>query len=113
MRDVERRNALRAPITVSVVEQNQIVEQEVLAVNISEYGMQYQKPVDAQSCKGQEVFLTFSLLDEGKPIRLLGWVVQETLKEDYINTHVTFMFLPTKEGEIIRDFVNVNGVKVN
>ncbi len=110
MQDKERRSVLRAPISVPVVEQHRSDQQEVIAVNISEHGMYYRKPVHARSCQGEEVFLTFSLEEETQPIKVLGWVIEETINEDLIDTHVDFMFLPVQDEEKIRHFVTANGL---
>lgn len=107
-----RRNTLRAPIAVPVLEEFHSVEQEVKAINISEHGMKYQRPKGAASCLGKEVFLTFSLLGRLQPIKVLGWVLKEIENEDYVDTHVTFMFLPTRDEEMIREFVTVNGMDI-
>lgn len=107
-----RRNTLRAPIAVPVVEEFHSVEQKVKAINISEHGMKYQKPKGAALCQGKEVFLTFSLFDRLQPIKVLGWVLKEIENDDYIDTHVTFMFLPTRDEEMIREFVIVNGLNI-
>ncbi len=107
-----RRNTHRATITVPVVEEFHSVEQEVRAINISEHGMRYQKPKGAVLCQGKEVFLTFSLFDRLKPIKVLGWVLKEIENDGHIDTHVTFMFLPTRDEEMIRDFVTVNGMNM-
>lgn len=109
MSSANRRNTLRAPITVPMVEEFHSVEQEVKAINISEHGMRYQKPKGAASCQGKEVFLTFSLRNMLRPIKVLGWVLKEIENEGYIDTHVTFMFLPTRDEEMIREFVTANG----
>lgn len=105
MQASERRNTLRAPLGTPVVEEYLTVEQKVIAVNISEHGMMYNRPAGSPSRKGEEVFLTFSLLERLRPIKALGWVVQETPLQDCIETHVTFMFLPAKDEEMIRDYV--------
>lgn len=110
MQDRERRNVLRAPISVPVVEQHRLSQQEVTAVNISEHGMSYQKPVKAGSCQGEEVFLTFTLHEEEQPIKVLGWVIEETVNENLVDTHVNFMFLPVQDEEKIRHFVTTNGL---
>ncbi len=101
----ERRNTSRAQIQVTVTEEYQAVEQQVHAANISEHGMQYNKPLGSFPCQGKEVFLTFSLLDRLEPIKVLSWVVEERETKDAIETHVTFMFLPAKDEQLIRDFV--------
>ena len=101
----DRRNTVRTSINIQVVEEYLTEEQEVQAINISEHGMQYNRPKDAPRCQGKEVFLTFNLLERLKPIRALGWVVEETEKQDFFETHVTFMFLPEKDEEMIREFV--------
>lgn len=106
MLEVERRNTLRAPLGIPVVEEFLTKEQQVTAINISEHGMKYHRPVGSPPCKGEEVFLTFSLLERLHPIRALGWVVREEQTDEFIETHVTFMFLPTKDEELIRDFVS-------
>lgn len=112
MQVVNRRNSLRAPFSVSVVEEFHSVEQEVKAINISEHGMKYQKPKGATLCQGKEVFLTFSLLDRLQPIKVLGWVSKEIENDGHIDTHVTFMFLPTRDEEMIREFVIGNGMNL-
>ncbi len=105
MHTEERRNTSRAQIQSPVTEEYNAVEQQVHAVNISEHGMQYSKPLGSVPCEGKEVFLTFSLLDRLEPIKVLSWVVEERETEDTIETHVTFMFLPAKDEQLIRDFV--------
>lgn len=107
-----RRNTHRVPITVPVVEELHSIEQEVKAINISEHGMRYQRPKGAISCLGEEVFLTFALLDRLQPIKVLGWVLKETESDGRIDTHVTFMFLPTRDEDMIRDFVTANGTNM-
>ena len=74
--------------------------------------MRYHKPKGAVSCQGKEVFLTFSLFDKLRPIKVLGWVVKETENDSHIDTHVTFMFLPTRDEEMILDFVRANGINM-
>ncbi len=101
----ERRNTARAHLGVRVIEEHLAEENQVQAVNISEHGMQYCKPLNSKRCQGEEVFLTFALLERLKPIRALGWVVKEQELGDCIETHVTFMFLPAKDEEMIREFV--------
>lgn len=112
MKENEKRKGLHAPISVAVVEQHKLEQQEVTAVDISENGMSYRKPLGAHSCQGEEVFLTFSLEKEERPIKVLGWVIEETVQEDLIDTHVNFMFLPAQDEERIRHFVMDNGLYV-
>ena len=105
METSERRSAQRAAINTTVTEEYLSDKQQVEAVNICEHGMQYIKPLGSKSCKGKEVFLTFSLLERLEPIKVLGWVVDERETQDFIETHVTFMFLPAKDESLIRDYV--------
>ncbi len=105
METVERRNTKRATFQATVTEEYLTQEQQVTAVNICEHGMHYCKPLGSTSCQGEEVFLTFSLLERLEPIKVLGWVVEERETEDSIAAHITFMFLPTKDEEMIRDYV--------
>lgn len=108
MEKKERRNTPRAQVHIAITEEYLSAEQQVTAVNISEHGMQYSKPLESSRCKGDEVFLTFSLLERLEPIKVLSWVVEERQTKKSIETHVTFMFLPTKDEQLIRDFVASN-----
>lgn len=110
MQEMEHRSVLRASISIPVVEQHKSDQQEVTAVTISEHGMSYRKPVQSRSCQGEEVFLTFALEEKAQPIKVLGWVIKETVHEDLIDTHVNFMFLPVQDEEKIRHFVTANGL---
>lgn len=101
----ERRSSQRASISIPAVEEYNAKEQEVTILDISEHGMHYQRPADKSKRAGQEVLLTFSLLERLQPIRALGWVVNEEPNGDYVSTRVTFMFLPEKDELTIRDFV--------
>ena len=105
----ERRNRVRANIQVAAVEEYEAKEQQVTAIDISEYGIQYQRPVDSNQRTGNEVMLTFSLLDRLQPIKVLCWVVQERVEQDHISTHATFMFLPDKDEKTIQSFVALHG----
>ncbi|MEE4241072.1 MAG: PilZ domain-containing protein [Desulfopila sp.] len=101
----ERRTARRVPVKLSVTEEYLAATQHVAAVNISEYGMHYYRPLDSEKRVNREVLLTFSLLDRPQPIKALGWVVEERVTGEKIASHVTFMFLPEKDERSIRDFV--------
>ncbi len=101
----ERRTAQRVPVNLSVTEEYLAETQNVVAVNISEYGMHYYRPLDEEKRTNREVLLTFSLLDRLKPIKALGWVVEERVIDGKIATHVTFMFLPEKDEMSIKNFV--------
>lgn len=101
----ERRNAERLPVQVDVIEEYQGKEQCVTCLNISEYGMLYKKPGETAYQKGEEVFLTFSLIDRLQPIKALGWVVDERPAGQHFETHVTFMFLPEKDEQFIREYI--------
>lgn len=105
----ERRTRVRAAIQVAVVEEHEAIEQQVTAIDISEYGMQYQRPVDRNQRTGNEVMLTFSLLDRLQPIKALCWVVKERAEQEHISMHVTFMFLPENDEDTIRTFVALHG----
>lgn len=101
----ERRSAKRAIIDATVTEEYLSEKKKFKAINICEHGMHYSKPLGSKSCKGKEVFLTFSLLERLEPIKVLGWVVDERETKDSIETHVTFMFLPAKDESLIRDYI--------
>ncbi len=101
----ERRNTYRLPVEMAITEEYGSTVQDAIAVNISEHGMHYHRPNDSVPRKDKEVMLTFSLTKSLKPIKVLSWVVQERVVDDKIATHVTFMFLPEKDEELIRDFV--------
>lgn len=105
MEESERRSAKRAAINATVTEEYLSEKQQVEAVNICEHGMHYRKPLGSKSCKGKEVFLTFSILERLEPIKVLSWVVDERETKDSIETHVTFMFLPAKDESLIRDYI--------
>lgn len=111
MPDHERRNTLRAPFEESVTVESVSSEQQVVAVNISENGMLFRKSADSPVQQGEEIFLTFALLNRLKPIKVLSWVVDERPKGDFVETHVTFMFLSNKDEALIRDFVFANSGK--
>ncbi len=101
----ERRIARRVPVKLVITEEFLSEEQNVAAVNISEHGMHYYRPSDASRRTRREVLLTFSLLDRLQPIKALAWVVEEREMDDRIAAHVTFMFLPEKDEEVIRQYV--------
>jgi hypothetical protein len=109
METSERRSTQRAAINAAVTEEYLSDTQQVKAVNICEHGMHYSKPLGSKSCKGKEVFLTFSLVERLEPIKVLSWVVEERETKDSIETHVTFMFLPAKDEILIRDYVASKG----
>lgn len=102
----ERRDSLRIHVTLPVTEEFNGNLQTCSITNISEHGMNYLRPRDTIKRKGREVFLTFSLLERLHPIHVLGWVVKERETEDQISTHVTFMFLPDHDEDMIRNFVS-------
>lgn len=101
----ERRIAKRVVLDMEVTEEFHAREQDVAAVNISEHGMYYHRPDDASNRTKSEVLLTFSLHRSLEPIKALAWVVEERAVQDKIASHVTFMFLPEKDEECIRQFV--------
>ncbi len=101
----ERRTTTRVPLVRTIKEEYLSEIQEVKGVNISEHGMCYQRPCDSGRRKGGEVLLTFSLLDRLQPIKALGWVVEEKEMGEKIEAHITFMFLPEQDEELIRGFV--------
>ena len=101
----ERRSSLRAPVAISVTEEYQNKEQSVTATDICEHGMKYIRPMDQFLRSGEEVLLTFSLMDKVNQIKVLSWVVEERKEKDHISTHVTFMFLPENDETAIRNFV--------
>ncbi len=102
---IERRHTLRVPVGGTVIEHNLSIEQQVRAVNISEHGMYYCRPLDSEEIQDNEVFLTITLLERLEPIKVLGWVVDTRQTQDCIETHVTFMFLSEKDEAIIKDYV--------
>ncbi|HKJ66295.1 MAG TPA: PilZ domain-containing protein [Desulfopila sp.] len=101
----ERRIARRVPVKLVVTEEFHAEQQDVAAVNISEHGMHYYRPTDASRHTKREVLLTFSLVDRLQPIKALAWVVEEREVDGRIASHVTFMFLPEKDEEVIRQYV--------
>lgn len=105
----ERRNTYRLPVDMEVTEEYDSIVQGAVAVNISEHGMHYHRPNDNATRKDKEVMLTFSLAESSQPIKVLSWVVQEREIENKIATHVTFMFLPEKDEDSIREFVAAQG----
>lgn len=102
----ERRYTSRARLNIPAVEEFEEQERAVTAVNISEHGIRYKRSLSSPRCRHQEVFLTFSLIKRLKPIKALGWVVDERENDGFLEAHVTFMYLPEKDEMIIRDFVN-------
>ena len=105
----ERRVSRRATVQLSVIEEHLASEQTVTAVDINEHGMQYRRPFDKKRNPGEEVLLTFSLLDRLQPIKVLGWIVNERLIEHQIATHITFMFLREQDEAAIQSFIETQG----
>lgn len=102
----ERRYTNRTSLSIPAVEEFEEQEREVIAVNISEHGIRYKRSLSSPRCRHQEVFLTFSLVQQVNPIKALGWVVDERENDGFLEAHVTFMFLPEKDEMTIRDYVN-------
>lgn len=101
----ERRYASRIPLDISLTEEFGEQVQDVVAMNISEYGIRYKRSLSSPRCRHQEVFLTFSLMKQLQSIKVLGWVVDEHEQDGYLEAHVTFMYLSEQDGATIRDFV--------
>lgn len=101
----ERRYTDRRSLDIRAVEEFDNLQQDVTAMNISEHGIRYKRALSSPRCRHQEVFLTFSLVKRLKPIKVLGWVVEEREADGFLEAHVTFMYLPEKDESTIRDFV--------
>jgi len=101
----ERRYTGRTSLDIPAIEEFDEHQQPVIALNISEHGIRYKRALSSPRCRHQEVFLTFSLVRRLKPIKALGWVVDEREADGFLEAHVTFMYLPEKDEMTIRDYV--------
>lgn len=101
----DRRQTARMQISVPVEVEGLLATRQATIKNFSVYGMCYSLPAEKQLApEEKEVFLTFSLLDRIKPIRVMGWIVYTRPNGDNVETGVTFMFLSPSDEEILRDF---------
>lgn len=104
----ERRNNFRMPICLGITEEYRTEIQQVTALNISEHGLHYLRPLEEQERAGKEVLLTFTLLEHHQPIKVIGWVVKERVLDDKIATHVAFMFSVQEDEDTVRDFIKMH-----
>ncbi len=101
----ERRYTDRTFLNIPAIEEFNEQERSVIALNISERGIRYKRSLSSPRCRHHEVFLTFTLVKRLKPIKALGWVVDEREADGFLVAHVTFMYLPEKDEMTIRNYV--------
>ncbi len=101
----EKREYLRAEISVFVNEDVKTGVQLTKAVDISEGGVRYIKP-SADFCReSNEVYLEFSLPDDDHTVKALGKVVGDDLNLHTHATSVVFTALSTDNADRIRRYV--------
>jgi hypothetical protein len=103
--DGERREFLRAGISVFINENFHSEAQLARAMDICESGLCYIKPSGAFERHGRSVSLEFCLPDEVTPLRARGLVVYDRLDENTHTTAVAFTQIHAKDAERIRSSV--------
>lgn len=105
MKNDELRHAPRVAADWVLQEEKVCGVFQASVMDLSEIGMRYRKPLPERREDEPESFLEFLLPGDAEPIRVLGWIVREEEKGSFLETAVTFMFLPKKDENRIREFV--------
>ncbi len=101
----ERRKYLRARLNVFINEESRTARLLAKAVNISECGVHYIRPVCSRQRDSEEVSLEFCLPGEIRPLRALGRVVTDRKDKHKHSTAIKFTMLRTTDAERIRRYV--------
>ena len=101
----ERREFLRAGISVFINENFHCDIQLARAMDICESGLCYIKPSGSFERHDRQVTLEFCLPDEATPLRTRGEVVYDRLDENTHKTAVVFTHLEAGDAERIRNYV--------
>jgi hypothetical protein len=101
----ERREFLRAGISVFINENFHSNAQLARAMDICESGLCYIKPSGPFKRHGRNVTLEFCLPDDAMPLRARGRVVYDRLDEATHKTAVVFTRLQAGDAERIRSYV--------
>lgn len=101
----ERREYLRADLSVFINEESRTARMLARASNISERGLHYLLPVSGLARDSHEVSLEFCLPGEEQPVRALGRVVYDQAGDRTKSTAIEFTMLCSADAERIRQYV--------
>jgi hypothetical protein len=96
-----RRIGIKAPVTVEGISNTL----EAVVKNIGVHGMCFSLPKNI-AFNDKEVLLTFSPVERIKPLKVMGWVVHNSVNNDMADTGVTFMFLSENDEKLLEEYVN-------